>query len=130
MEITEVRVSLVNDTKLRARVTITFDRCFVVRGIKVIDGNHGTFVAFPSRRKPDGTYQDYCHPINPETRDVFESKILDRYEEEMARREERRAQSRRGPVSVGAGREREAQVGDDEDDDLIPPEPPPLSYRL
>jgi len=52
MEITEVRIFLKEgpDKKLKAYATITFDNCFVVRNIKVIQGNKGLFVAMPSRK--------------------------------------------------------------------------------
>ncbi len=52
MEITEVRISLKDssDKKLKAYATVTFDNVFVVRNIKVIEGNKGFFVAMPSRR--------------------------------------------------------------------------------
>ncbi|MBI4368039.1 MAG: septation protein SpoVG family protein [Candidatus Omnitrophica bacterium] len=52
MEITEVRIFKKedDDKKLRAFATVTFDHCFVVRDIKVIDGSKGCFVAMPSRR--------------------------------------------------------------------------------
>ena len=53
MEVTEVRVRLVhgdNAEKLRAFATITLDSEFVVRDVKVIDGNNGLFVAMPSRK--------------------------------------------------------------------------------
>ncbi len=52
MKITEVRVfpREGSDKKLRAFATITFDDCFVVRDIKIIEGNKGYFVAMPSRR--------------------------------------------------------------------------------
>jgi len=58
MEITEVRVALrqsagrsgTGEHRLRAYATVTFDRCFVVRNIKIIDGTHGLFVAMPSRK--------------------------------------------------------------------------------
>ncbi|HSM92090.1 MAG TPA: septation protein SpoVG family protein, partial [Anaeromyxobacteraceae bacterium] len=39
MEITEVRVFPVHEEKLKAYVTITLDGCFVVRDLKVIQGN-------------------------------------------------------------------------------------------
>jgi len=38
MEVTEVRVFPVSEDKLKAYVTITFDDCFVVRDVKVING--------------------------------------------------------------------------------------------
>ena len=56
MEITEVRVAVresssrAGEHRLRAYATVTFDHCFVVRNIKIIDGTHGLFVAMPSRK--------------------------------------------------------------------------------
>ncbi|MFC1807353.1 septation protein SpoVG family protein [Candidatus Omnitrophota bacterium] len=52
MEITEVRIFTrdVEDKKLKAFATITIENCFVVRNIKVIEGNKGLFVAMPSRK--------------------------------------------------------------------------------
>ncbi len=85
MKITEVRVSLREDDKLKAFVSITLDGCFVIRGLKVIKGNKGMFVAMPSRRKPDGGYQDLCHPINMSTRNWMEEEILARYHLEVER---------------------------------------------
>lgn len=52
MEITEVRIFLKDgsDKKLKAYATVTFDNAFVVRNIKVIEGQKGLFVAMPSRK--------------------------------------------------------------------------------
>ncbi|MDP6529145.1 MAG: septation regulator SpoVG [Gemmatimonadota bacterium] len=88
MEITEVRISLREEEKLKAFVTITFDGCFVVRGAKVIDGNQGLFVAMPSRRKSDGTFQDVAHPICAEMRRELEEQVLDEYYIEAERQDE------------------------------------------
>ena len=52
MEITEVRVKLIGNSedRLQAFCSITFDDCFVIRDLKVIEGSHGPFVAMPSRK--------------------------------------------------------------------------------
>jgi stage V sporulation protein G len=62
MEITEVRVAVCEavprpgpgggrgEPRLKAYVTLTFDGCFVVRNIKIIEGTRGLFVAMPSRK--------------------------------------------------------------------------------
>ena len=52
MEISEIRINLKEATnkKLKAFATVTFDRCFVVREIKIIDGKRGLFVAMPSTK--------------------------------------------------------------------------------
>jgi len=83
MKITEIRVALRDDEKLKAFVSITLDSCFVVRGLKIIRGNKGLFVAMPSRKKPDGTFQDLAHPINNSTRDWMEEEILETYRLEL-----------------------------------------------
>lgn len=52
MEITEVRIKLMEESedRLRAFCSVTFDDCFVVRDLKIIEGTHGPFVAMPSRK--------------------------------------------------------------------------------
>ena len=84
MEITEVKVRLWDDKRLRALVTIVFEDCFVVRNIKVIEGrDQKLFVAMPSRRQADGSYVDIAHPITREFRRTMETHILDTYLEEL-----------------------------------------------
>jgi stage V sporulation protein G len=87
MEVTEVRVFPVDEEKLKAYVTITIDNCFVVRDLKVIKGNNGLFVAMPSKKRKDGTFRDTAHPLNNETREMIESKVLSEYEREIGRME-------------------------------------------
>ena len=84
MEVTEIRVFPVDEDKLRAYVTITFDHCFVVRDLKIIRGTSGLFVSMPSNRRKDGTYKDIAHPLNNETRKMIEEKIIAQYEKVLA----------------------------------------------
>ena len=80
MKITEVKISIRSEDRLKAFANVTFDDEFVVRGLKVIEGNTGYFVSMPSRRRPDGTYQDIAHPINNEMRDRLEGAVMEAYE--------------------------------------------------
>jgi stage V sporulation protein G len=73
------------DAKLKAFASITLDNCFVIRGLKIIEGKTGTFVAMPSRKRKDGEYQDIAHPINNEARDEMESIVLAEYRRELER---------------------------------------------
>ncbi len=79
MDITEVRVTLREEPRLKAFVNVTFDDDFVVRGMKVIDGRNGLFVAMPSRRSKDGTFRDIAHPINNDMRKRLEDIVLEEY---------------------------------------------------
>lgn len=51
MQITDVRIRKVEgEGKLKAYVTVTFDDCFVVHNVKIIEGSSGLFIAMPSRK--------------------------------------------------------------------------------
>ena len=92
MEITEVRIHLRNEARLKAFATVTFDNAFVVHNMKVVHGNNGLIVCMPSRKIKDGTYKDIAHPINNEFRGSLEQLIIKEYEKEVAK----------GPVPVPA----------------------------
>jgi stage V sporulation protein G len=55
VDITEVRIKLMEDPqeRLQAFCSITFDHCFVIRDLKIIEGAKGSFVAMPSRKLTD-----------------------------------------------------------------------------
>lgn len=81
MDITDIRVRKVSsDGKLKAYVTVTFDDCFVVHNVKVIEGRGGSFIAMPSRKTRNGEYKDIAHPIKPEFREHMQQMILDAFE--------------------------------------------------
>jgi stage V sporulation protein G len=86
LQITEVRVSLRDDAKLKAFASITIEDCFVIRGLKVIEGNNNRmFVAMPSRKRPDGKHQDLAHPIKKEMRQMIEDVVIGEYHKERSR---------------------------------------------
>ena len=86
MRITDVRVRLVkkDDSKLKGVASVTFDECFVVHDIKIIEGNEGYFIAMPSRKTGDGEFKDIAHPIKSETREELIKAIFVAFEEEKA----------------------------------------------
>jgi len=89
MQITDVRVRKINsEGKMKAIVSVTFDDCFVVHDIKIIDGQNGPFIAMPSRKMPDGEFKDIAHPINSETRAMIQDAVFAAYEEKLAEDEE------------------------------------------
>jgi len=83
VQVTDVKVFPVNEDRLKAYATITFDDCFVVRDLKIIQGNAGLFVAMPSKRRKDGTFKDTAHPLNNETREMIETKVLAQFHSEL-----------------------------------------------
>ncbi len=83
MNITDIRIrKLNNESKMKAIASITFDECFVVHDIKIIEGDRGYFIAMPSRQTNNGEYKDIAHPINTEAREKLQKLILDQFEKE------------------------------------------------
>jgi len=80
MKITEVKVYAAKDGgRLKAYATIVFDDVFIVRDLKVIEGQNGFFVSMPSRRRKDGTFRDIVHPLNSKTRKDIEDAVIAEY---------------------------------------------------
>ncbi|MDR3312455.1 MAG: septation regulator SpoVG [Spirochaetaceae bacterium] len=81
MQITEIRIRKVPmEGKLHGYVTVTFDDCFVVHNVKIIEGKDGLFIAMPSRKTSSGEYKDVAHPITPEFRQTLQDAVLAEYE--------------------------------------------------
>ncbi len=84
MQITDVKVRKINaEGRMKAVVSVTFDDCFVVHDIKVIEGQEKLFIAMPSRKTPDGEFKDIAHPINAEMRELLQDTVLAKYEESL-----------------------------------------------
>jgi len=84
MDITQVKVFPVDEEKLKAYVSIVLDDCFLVSDLKVIHGPNGLFISMPSKRKKNGEFKDIAHPLNRETRERMERRILEEYERARA----------------------------------------------
>ncbi len=79
------KVELVNnDSYVVGLASILIDDCFVVKGIKIVQMKKGGYlVAMPSRKNTEGGYNDIAHPINSETRELIEEKIMDAFYKEI-----------------------------------------------
>jgi stage V sporulation protein G len=75
-----------SEDRLRAFCSITFDNCFVVRDLKIIEGSHGPFVAMPSRKLTNRCQRcgnknhirsNYCNNCGSRVRDSRDHKEED-----------------------------------------------------
>lgn len=83
--ITNVSIYPINsDSNLKAFATLEIDSAFVVKGIRIIEGKQGLFVAMPSHKGDDGEYYDDAFPITKKAREDINEAILAMYEEEIA----------------------------------------------
>jgi len=80
MKITSVNVhKRSDDTRMKGIASVLIDDCFAIRDIRIIEGKDGLFIAMPSRKNAEGEYHDIAHPINAETRKMFEDAIFEEY---------------------------------------------------
>ena len=83
MKITSVTVRKIEkeNSRMKGIASVLIDDCFAVHDIRIIEGDNGLFIAMPSSQVATGGYRDIAHPINAETRQMFEKAILKAYEE-------------------------------------------------
>lgn len=79
MEITKVTLRPVAMNKVCAIASVVLDDQFVVHDLRVVNGDKGLFVAMPSRKLPSGEFRDICHPINADTRQMIQEKVLEQF---------------------------------------------------
>ena len=81
MKITSVNVRKIekDGSRMKGIASVLLDDAFAVHDIRIIEGDNGLFIAMPSKKVNDERYEDICHPINAETRKMFEDKILEEY---------------------------------------------------
>lgn len=81
MQITEVNIRKMfdNEMPMKAVASVTFDDCFVVHDIKVIEGQKGVFIAMPSRKMGE-EFKDIAHPIQQFMREAILDAVLAEYE--------------------------------------------------
>ena len=72
-----------NPSALLATASVCLDDCFIIRGVKVIEGSKTVFVSMPSC-KVDEEYHDVCYPCTKEFRQEFDQAVLDAYAEVVA----------------------------------------------
>lgn len=83
LEITDVKLKKVSDGgKLIGDASITLNGSLVIHNIKILKTEEKRFIAFPSRKMPDGTFKDICHPINSELRGYIENALFELYDRE------------------------------------------------
>lgn len=71
------------ESKIKAGASIKIEDCFVVKGIRIIEGSNGLFTAMPSKKNANGDYTDVCFPVTAEARKIINDEILRAYYEKL-----------------------------------------------
>lgn len=88
MQITNVKIrKTFEEGPLKAIVSVTFDECFAVHDIKIVEANNRTFIIMPSVKMESGLFRDTAHPINATFRAAIEEAVLEEFEKYKALKE-------------------------------------------
>ena len=70
--------------KLRAVCSVILDDCFLVKNVRVVEGEKGLFVSLPSRRNVKGEWTEQCFPMTKELREKLSAVVLAEYDRALA----------------------------------------------
>ena len=80
--ITEVRVFPKDNLgKTLGFANITLMDKFVVKNLRIVQGEKGIFIGMPSNKRKNGEFIDLFFPITQEARDLITAAIIEKYEE-------------------------------------------------
>ena len=82
--ITEVRVfPKENGGRTLGFANITLMDKFVVKNLRIVQGERGIFIGMPSNKRKNGDFIDLFFPITQEARELITAEIVRKYEESM-----------------------------------------------
>jgi stage V sporulation protein G len=104
MQVSEVRLNLLKtDNAVKAIGSFSLDGAFAVRGVRVMEDKNGrNFVAFPSREKADGSYEDIAFPLSKELYASITGAIIEEYKQQVEKQEQTQDQSQEQTQTEGA----------------------------
>lgn len=69
------------DGKIKAYCDLIFGELFLIRGFKIIEGDHGPFVSWPQRTSAQGKRYNIFVPATKEIEEYIKEVILDAYQD-------------------------------------------------
>ena len=80
----EIKKTFTGPDKLRAVCSVVLDDCFLVKNVRVVEGEKGLFVSLPSRRNVKGEWVEHCFPMTKELREKLSAVVLAEYDRALA----------------------------------------------
>jgi stage V sporulation protein G len=67
------------DSSLKAFADVMIEDAFVIKGIRVIEGKNGLFVAMPKSEGKDGKWYEIVKILDDKVKEEFEKAVLEAY---------------------------------------------------
>ena len=79
LDVKIIKIHRLPEGKVKAFVDLGINDALLIKGIRVIDGKEGLFVAMPSELGKDERWYERVRCLNKEVKGVIEQKVLDAY---------------------------------------------------
>ena len=94
----DVRIhSIKTQGNVLANATANLNGCFAIRGIRIMDGKNGPYVAMPDYKSGD-SYKDICFPCTKEFKQEFDQAVLGAYQHELTQLPQRQQEQSAAPA--------------------------------
>ena len=68
-----------NDSSLKAFADVIIEEAFVIKGVRIIEGKNGLFVAMPETQGKDGKWYSIVTILNDGVKQEFQDTVLTAY---------------------------------------------------
>ena len=111
----KANVNLFNrpEGNLKGLASISINDDFIVRGIRVIEGEKGLFVSMPSQ-KVGSEYRDVCFAKSAELREQINSTVLSAYEQSQKQKETENTQESKKQSKSGSHKSKQKEIDEAE----------------
>jgi len=77
----DIRVFPINNPQgsVKAFASVSLDDLVAIRGIRVIEGKNGAFMAMPQSKDKNGEHHDIAFPLNGDLRKAINKAVIDQY---------------------------------------------------
>ena len=85
---------------LKGFATVTINEEFVIKGLRIIEGEKGPLISMPSRKVGEN-YEDICFPITAEAREKINTAVIKAYEQKLSQQEEQTSENSKSDKKCG-----------------------------
>jgi stage V sporulation protein G len=75
---------LAEQTKIKAFCSFTINDTLRMNSVRVVDGQNGKFLSYPSQKGKDGSWYSLVQPASGEVKKAIEQSVLEEYQKTLA----------------------------------------------
>ena len=81
MKVTDIKIRLKDEKKVKAIVEVTLDNQLIIHGIRLVQTDKAFVITMPNFKGKGDKYLDLVHPANADFRKYLTDEIVTKYQE-------------------------------------------------